>query len=1191
MRYGLICLLIFLSLNAKAQTNIEDSSSLVDIDYWDSTGALYHNFIPFHDGDSWTLYDIDSGVVHSEFKFDSWLPQHNFSETFALKKDGFYGALDYSGDTLLPFEYDTIVTTYYGAFGSKNKEWYFPQYGEMRMAMDTVQLDSISGKGQLVYLYRNNKVGIYSNGVLSIPAIYDAVHPINVVEFYNKSPEVLLAFDGKEYRFFDYLGNDLLGTSTPEFELMRDQFVRFKKNGRWSYFNFETGKSFDSNGNDVVLYTKELYKVYGEDRKFPTVNYYGKKLSGYEDYFPLNYDFIAFRNGGKVGLMDVSGTVHIAPRYDKIEIIDAKREYFKFFRGDSCGLVTKSGEELFQPAFANIISTENPDRLLVTKNDFTGVVDKYGKTIIPAKYTSIKSGQDCFFLLQGNNIGLADFNGKIIFKPQFRHYAVEYGNYWGDNFYAIVFKDYSGKLLLANNRGPLTSKKFNDYNFGNQTFKLYRSGEVEVLVLSDETEIEESVSYPNISSFVVKKGNSDSRVRWGLSTWDKSYLEENQLNGKFGLRYFRETGLAVAPVYNEIQITGLNGYFGERLDEGVFQLTDEIQLRRRAVYDHMYIGTAAIENEDLVSAESVIHNTSSNWTYTVVAKNKNNHGTIEIPHEFMPFKFSELNEMNLTFSRQFGTSRPKTYFIDSKPVVCSIDSAEISLFEYFQYFSTLGGLRMTPETAPLIMNPDMGIRFEGGTRRVSDKNAIWNSNAHLRFDPWKTFHDFRFTEAGDFLFTKNVGDTALWDLRDYMWDKDTTALPSRKCIDYKDVSTVFGTRLELKEEGATKCILHEDFPEFEYILCDSLERKYFAGRLIIESKKGVSLLDPNGKSYAENLENIRYLGEGFFGLKSNGVWRVTDRDGEAVMDRVFSSVGNVYNGRFAANNGDLVGIYTTEGEVVVETNESLKYVEGSLYKVRLTPQEVWFDAETKEYDTLRADEEYLGNRTFLSDLDDDSYELRQFGALKPTKISADSKPRCQLNAITYKKRKKLFVMSTTGDIETFKKASGPRKMGDFLVIEDKKEKHILSADGTIIHTVDDEVRLKNYQSKLLVHTSDTNYLVAQTGNTIPFDLNRNQPDETSTTLALEIVNEAGKYGANRNDEQIVPNKYDRLVYLGNGEFEALQKFSVNLYDADLKQINPIPYHHCYFIDEDVLIFELNRQWYFYKKDAEWKRLQ
>ncbi|MCR9171302.1 MAG: hypothetical protein NXI10_02335 [bacterium] len=1198
MRYIIICLLFLVYSAAYAQMSEEDSLMLADIAYWDSLEALESNYIPYKVGNSWTLFDLDSGTVNDSFQFDEWLPQGNFSDYYALKKDGWYGALSHSGDTILPFEYDTIATTVYGVIGSKGKEWYFPKFSEFEYSIDTLELDSISCKGELVYLYTKNKVGIYSYGAVTVPPVYIAVQPLLLPNWYNKSYEVILAFDGDQYRFFDYQGKDLLGTATPEFELMRDNFVRYKKNGRWWYYNFTSQNTYDSQGNDVVIYTYfkrfirvEAIKIYGPNRSNATLHVGDKTVSGYDDYFLIGGDFLAFRNGGKVGLMEVNGTVHISPRYDKIELVDSELGYFKFFRGDSCGLVTKSGVQLFQPNYANIFSTGDPDRLLVIDNELTGVVDKRGKVIIPLKYNFIEYGNNCFFLEYGNQIGLASIDGDIIFEPQFRHYRVENGNSWEDPFYAIVFEDFSGKLLLANIRGRLTSKKFNDYNFGNQTAKLYRDNEIEVLVLDDDTEIEESVIYPNVSSLVVKKGNWDSRVRWGLGGWGRSYLEENQLNGQFGLRYFQKKGLAVEPIYKEIQSTGLEGHFGERLDEGTFQLADGIDLRRRAVYDHMYQGNAHIENKDLVSAESVAHNTSSNWSFTVVAQNKNNHGTIEVPHESMPFSFGELSEMNLTFSRQFGVNLPKMYLIDAKPVVCSIDSAEISLFEYYHYFNMLGGLRMTKESAPIIMNPNLGIRFEGGKRRVSDANSFRFGTSCLRFNPHKTFHDFRFTESGDFIFSKNLGDTALWDLRDFIWREDEKALPSRKCIDYKEIANRFETRLELKEEGTSTYIIHEDFPEFEYITSDSLPRNYYAGRLIQKNPNGFDLVDPNGTMYVSNQDRIQYLGEGFFGVKSSGIWRVLTRDGQPVIDREFTQVGKVNNGFFSANNNDLKGIYSVTGEVVVETSETLTHIEGSLYKVRELPQEVWFDAETKIYDTLLAEETYLGNRVFYRKVEDETYTLRPFGNPKAMEVASEIKPYCVQNAVVYKKKKKLFVLDANGVESTYKKASGPKEYGAFLVIDGKKNKLILNSDGKLIHTSEEDARVKTYSDDLLIKTSDTSFLVAQSGELNKVTEREQALSNAASENEMTLVKEFGKYGAVRDDEQIIPTKYDRLYYAGEGEFRATQNYVINLFDAHLEQMNGIPYHRCYFIDEDVMVFELNGEWFYYQKKEKWERIE
>jgi len=523
--------------------------------------------------------------------------------------------------------------------------------------------------------------------------------------------------------------------------------------------------------------------------------------------------------------------------------------------------------------------------------------------------------------------------------------------------------------------------------------------------------------------------------------------------------------------------------------------------------------------------------------------------------------------------------------------VCDRISAEISLFEFYHYYNMLGGLRLTKETAPKIMNPDLGIRFEGGIKRVSDLDLFLDNKERVRFDPWEDYHDFRFSELGDFVFSKELEDTALWTLRDFRWEEDGEALPTKKCIDYRELSHWFDTRLELKELGITKLIIHEDFPNFEYILSDSLKRNYYAGRLIQEEEKGWKLVDPEGKTYTSEQSKIRYLGEGVFAANSGRSWQVINRNGEVIIERTFLQVGSVNNGFFTASNNDLKGIYSINGEVLVESSQMLDHVEGSLYKVSLTPKEVWYDASTKIYDTLQTDEVYLGNRTFLSKTEGGDYTLRKFGNVRQMKVSTDIKPYCILDAVVYKKKKKLSILDSSGEVTTYKKASKPREYGQFMRIDGKKDRLILNQGGKHIHIAEEDARLRTYRDELWVHTSDTNYLVAQTGETSPLNSEMIKPSVQAITKDLEIVRESGKMGALRNGETILPAKFDRLYYAGNGEFGATQNFTINLFDSDLEQINAIPYHQCFFIDEDVLMLELNGTWYFYKKESSWTRIK
>ena len=112
------------------------------------------------------------------------------------------------------------------------------------------------------------------------------------------------------------------------------------------------------------------------------------------------------------------------------------------------------------------------------------------------------------------------------------------------------------------------------------------------------------------------------------------------------------------------------------------------------------------------------------------------------------------------------------------------------------------------------------------------------------------------------------------------------------------------------------------------------------------------------------------------------------------------------NGYFAAGNGESRGIYSVTGEVLVESDQFLRHIEESLYEVRNKPFIVWYDAETKVFDTSRTDEDYLGNRIFITELEDDAYTLRKFGSSEQMRVSSEINPYCLQEAVVFKQKKK-----------------------------------------------------------------------------------------------------------------------------------------------------------------------------------------
>jgi hypothetical protein len=196
-----------------------------------------------------------------------------------------------------------------------------------------------------------------------------------------------------------------------------------------------------------------------------------------------------------------------------------------------------------------------------------------------------------------------------------------------------------------------------------------------------------------------------------------------------------------------------------------------------------------------------------------------------------------------------------------------------------------------------------------------------------------------------------------------------------------------------------------------------------------------------------------------------------------------------------------------------------------------------------------------------------------------------------LEAIIYKKKKKLFVLDAEGKESTFKKASKPRKYGKFLRIDGKKNKLILNESGNLIYTTAENAKLKMYRDQLWVHTADTNVLVAQSGKVKPLNYEKATTYSQPAGKDVTIVMEGGKFGAERNDEFVIPAKFDRLTYIGNGEFMATHNFTKNLFDSHLEQLNPIPYSESYFISENILVLELNGQWFVYQKIDGWERVK
>lgn len=110
-------------------------------------------------------------------------------------------------------------------------------------------------------------------------------------------------------------------------------------------------------------------------------------------------DFEFLHQKGKVGLADANGNVLIPAIYDALGWTEGKQEpvgnYIGYKQGDFWGIITTSNEVITSHEFSSLYSGSGALFIASKKGkyshqEFLGVVNTNGKTVIPFKYASIK---------------------------------------------------------------------------------------------------------------------------------------------------------------------------------------------------------------------------------------------------------------------------------------------------------------------------------------------------------------------------------------------------------------------------------------------------------------------------------------------------------------------------------------------------------------------------------------------------------------------------------------------------------------------------------------------------------------------------------------------------------------------------------------------------------------------------------
>lgn len=347
----------------------------------------------------------------------------------AVKKNGYWGYLDFSGKEVISFKYDLA----------------FP---------------FVDSRAEVNYLGNEGIINTVGNWI--VHAEYDHLEVINKNLFMSKSGDRidLIGPDGKvlyqtynDVERFDYgllettssgkkgligpFGSSLL---PPVFDfisnIQNDQLLVVNKGDQWGVI--------DTDGRYVLPLTDEFQFIGG-----------------------LSEAFLTIKKDNRFGFIDLEGRLRIANRYDSVRSFHDGMAAVKLL--GKWGFIDRLEKLRIQPQFNEI--SEFSDRLaIVSKDGFQGLIDPNGTEVLPISYDEIHRNEDGSFVIKKDDFyGLANNEGLLVIHPKY-----EYLQEHPDGFVIVKLRGKFG-VLKANGVNAIPSiydhifyDGINGYYFGKQ---------------------------------------------------------------------------------------------------------------------------------------------------------------------------------------------------------------------------------------------------------------------------------------------------------------------------------------------------------------------------------------------------------------------------------------------------------------------------------------------------------------------------------------------------------------------------------------------------------------------------------------------------------------------------------------------------------------------------------------------------
>jgi hypothetical protein len=319
---------------------------------------------------TWALRDT-TGIRKNQKSYDLML--NRIGSIFPVKKNGFWGAIDITGNEIIACVYDSILDSKFnqvavefkGQYGivSLNEDWLaYPQQFPIKLLnQDRYFKDS----GELLFLCS------FTGTVL-----YFTSNPIIVKENYfiesvSTGGTWTIDFDGR------IINRELPPAALAEEVFPSSEGLRgIKKNGRYGFI--------DDRGRLRIANRYEGIQAFSEG-------------------------LAAIKIRGRWGFINHDEKLVIQPVYDAVTSFENGYSVVK--QNGKYGLLNKTGE-LVLPVRYSTFEVQTNGRIVITQDNLVGLADAQGNILLQPKYQSIQDLNNGFVIIQQNRkFGLVTLQG------------------------------------------------------------------------------------------------------------------------------------------------------------------------------------------------------------------------------------------------------------------------------------------------------------------------------------------------------------------------------------------------------------------------------------------------------------------------------------------------------------------------------------------------------------------------------------------------------------------------------------------------------------------------------------------------------------------------------------------------------------------------------------------------------------